>query len=236
MSTNPNQGQVPDPSTNQYGGYTGYTPKKSTDDPYGAYRPQGDAQQPGPVPQQPGGDPNYVYGQQPGPAGQQQQQYQYGAGQPGQQQQYQYGTYQPPQSVSGKGNRGNSGATEPTSLGIQARLEALLSYVVGPFTGIIFFFLERKNRFVRYNAAQSIVVFGPVFVLYVILQLISHVWLIGALLSPLIGCLTSILFVVFGLLWLFLMIQSYRGIKVKLPVAGDYAESLLLRFSKKGSI
>jgi uncharacterized membrane protein len=62
MGTNPYQGQNPDQS-NQYGGYTGYTPSSPKDDPYGAF-----SQEPGtgtPGTQSSGADYQYgQYGQQ----------------------------------------------------------------------------------------------------------------------------------------------------------------------------
>ncbi len=81
----------------------------------------------------------------------------------GQQQQQQSGTYQPPGSAA----RG-TGAHDPTSTGLNGRTEALLSYVLGWFSGLIFFVIERKNRFVRFHAAQSFIFFGIVSVVYII--------------------------------------------------------------------
>ena len=49
---------------------------------------------------------------------------------------------------------------EKTSLGIDQNLAGLLCYVVGWVTGIVFLILEGKNKFVRFHAVQSIVVFG----------------------------------------------------------------------------
>src|SRR5712691_10670242 len=79
------------------------------------------------------------------------------------QQQQQSGTYQPPGSAA----RG-TGAHDPTSTGLNGRTEALLSYVLGWFSGLIFFVIERKNRFVRFHAAQSFIFFGIVSVVYIV--------------------------------------------------------------------
>lgn len=214
MSTNPNQSQQPDPSR-PYGGYGGYNPSNPADDPYGANQPQ-----PGIGPQQ--GDSNYVYGQggQQYTAGQYQQQQQ--------QQQQQSNTYVPPSSV----NRGSRDQGQSTT-GLSSRRAALLSYLGLCFTGIAFFFIERKNSFVRFHAAQSIVVFTPLVIVYVLLRLISGLWLIGTLLSPITGCFTFLVLAVGFVLWVFLMLQAYRGVRFKLPIVGDYAEALIARFSKR---
>ncbi len=101
-----------------------------------------------------------------------------------------------------------------TSLGIDENVEALLSYLLGWVTGIIFLALERENKFVRFHAAQSLAVFLPLFVAMIIIGMIPF---IGWFLSILISILTL-------LLWLFLMFKAFKGEKYKLPVAGDFAE------------
>ncbi|HLG63518.1 MAG TPA: DUF4870 domain-containing protein [Ktedonosporobacter sp.] len=201
MGTNPYQGQNPDQS-NQYGGYSGYTPPAQQGASYGQ---QGYQQ----------GDDQYVYGQQ----GQQQQQ-------------QMYNTYQPPQSATARG-QGSAEATEPTSLKMNARNEAVLSYLFWGISGLVFLVLERKNRFVRFHAAQSFIFLGSAMVVYIVFRLITIIPLIGFLLSPIISCLTFVIFIPAALIWLFLMLQAYRGAKTKLPIVGDYAEVLAERFTKR---
>ncbi len=238
MSTNPNQSQNPDPA-DRYGGYTGYNPSNPADDPYGAASRPAGSQPTGPGSQQ--SDPTYVYGQQgatgqPGTGqsyntyGQTGQQYN-PYGQQGQQQQ----TYQPPLSAT-RGRSGSGGAYDQSSTGLQARRAAFFSYLGFCFTGIVFFFLERKNRFVRFNAAQSIILFTPILLAYIVLRIVTVLPLIGFLLNPVAACLTTVLLVPAGLLWLFLMVQAYRGVTVKLPIVGNYAEALVARFSKGRTI
>jgi len=101
-----------------------------------------------------------------------------------------------------------------TSLGMDENIEALLTYVLGWITGIIFLALERENKFVRFHAAQSLAVFLPLFVALIILGVIPF---IGWILSLILSILTL-------LLWLFLMFKAFQGEKYKLPVVGDFAE------------
>ena len=218
MSTQPNQGKGKNPDQDSYGGYGGYQPRKSTDDPYGAYYQPGGQQDgtTGTAGEQQS-DPNYVYGQK------QQQQY----GSTSQQQQQQSRVYQPPSSVTGK----RSGSSGNASTGLKPNQAAALSYLGLCFTGLFFFFWGRKNRLVRFSAAQSIVLFFPLLILYGILNaligLISAIWIIN-LLVPLLSAALFLLIVLPGfLVWLFLMVQAYRGIEVKLPYVGEYAERLL---------
>jgi uncharacterized membrane protein len=146
----------------------------------------------------------------------------------GQQQQQQSGTYQPPGSAA----RG-TGAHDPTSIGLNARTEALLSYVLGWFSGLIFFVIERKNRFVRFHAAQSFIFFGIVSVVYIVIRLLSIIPVLGFLLSPVLGCATLILLIPAALIWVLLMIQAYRGVNFRLPIISGYADSLIDRFTSK---
>ena len=101
-----------------------------------------------------------------------------------------------------------------SSLGLDANVAACLSYVLGLITGIIFYVLEKENKFVKFHAMQSIVVFGAVFVLGIILPFIP---VIGLILLP-------IVYIGSIVLWILLMVKAYQGETFKLPIAGDIAE------------
>ncbi len=101
-----------------------------------------------------------------------------------------------------------------TALGIDENIEGLLCYVLGFITGILFLILEKDNKFVRFHAMQSIATFLIIFVISIVIGFIP---VIGLLLSPLIGLVALIL-------WLLLMFKAYKGEKYKLPIAGDFAE------------
>jgi len=219
MTTNPDQGQRPDP-TNTYGGYTGYRPSNSVDDPYGASQSGGSQQN----------DSNYVYGQQ--TQGQQ----------TGAEQQQQF-VYEPPESVQRRQGRRSSGSSASSSTAAsrgpiekEDRKSALYSYLGFFFTGIVFFFLKRKRPFVRFHAAQSIVLFVPVAAILVVLKMVSIITLIpfiGWILSPVISLLTFIVVAPVFIVWIILMVLSYQGVRVKLPIVGHYAEALVARFSSE---
>ncbi len=100
-----------------------------------------------------------------------------------------------------------------TSTGMEQNLEGLLCYVLGWITGIIFLLLEKENKFVRFHAIQSIVVFGAYTVIAIILSFIP---VVGWIISSLLGILAFIL-------WIVLMVKAYQGQMYKLPIAGDIA-------------
>jgi uncharacterized membrane protein len=109
--------------------------------------------------------------------------------------------------------------TEPagTSTGLAPNVAALLCYVAGWITGIIFFVLEQKNKFVRFHAAQSVVAFGTITVAGVLLGLIP---VVGGVFSSIIGIIGFIL-------WIIMMVKAANGERYKLPWAGDVAEQIV---------
>ena len=227
MSTQPDQGKNADQDS--YSGYAGYRPRKPADDPYGAYyQPGGTAGQAGTTGTgQQQSDPNYVYGQK------QQQSQQYASS--GQQQQQQSRAYVPPSSVTGRSYGSSSGQTKKR---LQPNQAAALSYLGLCFTGVFFFFWGRQNRLVRFSSAQSIVLFFPLLVVYYILKaifgFIALLPLLGPIIAGFLGTALFFLIVVPGfILWLFLMVQAYRGVEQKLPFVGEYAEKLVNLFSPR---
>ena len=101
-----------------------------------------------------------------------------------------------------------------TSTGLQQNLEGLLCYVLGWITGIVFLIIEKENRFVRFHAVQSIVVFGAITVVDLVIGWIPVIgWIIVWILG--IGAF---------ILWILLMYKAYQGQLYKLPVAGNIAE------------
>jgi uncharacterized membrane protein len=101
-----------------------------------------------------------------------------------------------------------------TSTGLEENVAGLLCYVLGWVTGLVFFLLEQENKFVRFHAMQSIIVFGALTVVNFIFIFIPVIgWIIG-----------WILWMLALILWIILMIRAYQGKKYKLPIAGEIAE------------
>jgi uncharacterized membrane protein len=158
-------------------------------------------------------DPSYdqqqefkgVYGSYPeGKQEQLQQPYGY------QQQQTYDREYQQPYSMLAPGD---VSPYERTSMGMRACTAGWLSYLGGWVTGLIFFLLERENRFVRFHAMQSLIFFGAMTIVTTVFNYIPFFGFIGAGLG----------FVSF-ICWIVLMVAAHRGRYYKLPVIGDYAE------------
>ena len=104
-----------------------------------------------------------------------------------------------------------------TGTGLTPNVAGLLCYVLGWITGIVFLILEKEDKSVRFHAMQSIVIFGGVTIIQIILAFIP---VIGWILGWIIWVLTIIL-------WIVLMVRAYQGQQWKVPWAGNFAESLL---------
>jgi uncharacterized membrane protein len=111
----------------------------------------------------------------------------------------------------------------PTSMNMEANVAAGLSYILGWITGLIFFLMEKQNRFVRFHAMQSIILAIATTVLFIVLDVFSLALVftaIGCLFTPLI----SLVGIAFFVLWLICMINAFQGKYFKLPIIGDMAE------------
>ena len=60
--------------------------------------------------------------------------------------------------------------TDPTATGLPQRLSAALAYAGWWVTGVIFLFLEQRDAYVRFHAAQACVAFGAIAVVVTILS------------------------------------------------------------------
>jgi uncharacterized membrane protein len=111
----------------------------------------------------------------------------------------------------------------PSSDGLAENVAGLLCYAVGWVTGIIFLLID-KRPFVKFHAAQSIVVFGALTILRIGLGMIlGSGGLIGfglwAAISMLIGLVGFVL-------WILLMVKAYQHELFKVPVAAGIAEGI----------
>ena len=104
-------------------------------------------------------------------------------------------------------------ARDKSSTGLKPNVAGLLCYLLFWLTGLEFLFVERKDRFVRFHAIQSIVVFGVLSLAFSLIFIPVIGWIFG----------WGIILLVF-ILWIVLMVRAYQGRKVKMPIAGKFAE------------
>lgn len=98
---------------------------------------------------------------------------------------------------------------------------AALSYLLGFVTGVIILFVERDDKYVRFHAMQSTVIFGGLFVINLILSIVfGGLTFLGFLATA----VNSIITVVAIIVWIVSMIKAYQGVVFKWPIAGDFAQ------------
>jgi len=124
-----------------------------------------------------------------------------------------------------------------TSLNLEENIASVLCYVLVWLTGIIFYFLEKENKTVRFHALQSILTFLPLTIITYALGWIGapsvayggygYYGLPNYSVNPGIPALIYLSWaidVIMAILWLILIIKAYKGEKFKLPIVGDIAE------------
>ncbi len=115
-----------------------------------------------------------------------------------------------------------------TSTGVEPNVSVALAYILAPITGILFFALEKTNRFVRFHAAQSIATSVIIILLSIGVSMISSILVF----IPVLGWIAVLLLTLglsFGtfILWVLLMVKAYQGQEWELPVAGGFARKMV---------
>ncbi len=97
--------------------------------------------------------------------------------------------------------------------GLERNTAAALAYIGIWISGLIFFLIEKEDKFVRFHALQSIVVFGG-------LTIAMIVPVLGWALAPLIWVLGFVL-------WLVCIVKAYQGERFFVPFVGRFVEKKL---------
>lgn len=118
----------------------------------------------------------------------------------------------------------------PTTLSIEANTAAGASYLLLFITGLLVYFNERNNRYVRFHAMQSILLTGVITVFGVVASILSALCYDIATNTHLrvFETLGSGIAVLAGVAilcaWLGMMIAAWTGHDLHLPLMGAYAE------------
>ncbi|HBB88177.1 MAG TPA: hypothetical protein DC047_11225 [Blastocatellia bacterium] len=137
------------------------------------------------------------------------------------------------------------GTSQTGGTGLDPKVAAAISYIW--IVGLIFFFIEKENKFVRFHAMQSIL-FGIansviMMVLAIIATILTVVFTIGAAaasaagsggLGAIVGLLVWLIWLLFWVLamvflvgLIFAAVKAYQGQKFKLPIIGNMAEKIV---------
>ena len=140
---------------------------------------------------------------------------------------------QPPVQVSSQ-----PPAVGKSSTGLDENIAALLSYVFGWVSGLIFFLIEKDSRLVRFHAMQSLLFNVLIAVVAIVLWIVMFVLLligsqISGIVSTLLTLIATLVWFALGIgaliAWVMCLIKAYQRQYFKLPIIGNFAE----KFSTK---
>jgi uncharacterized membrane protein len=124
--------------------------------------------------------------------------------------------------------------------GMDPKIAAAISYIW--IVGLVFFFLEKENKFVRFHAMQSILFGIANSVIMVVLVILATILTVvfgigGAMVGGGVATLVSLfVWLIWLLFWLIAMamfvglifaaVKAYQGQMFKLPIIGNMAEKI----------
>jgi uncharacterized membrane protein len=137
-----------------------------------------------------------------------------------------------------------SGSPPPSSSplgGMDPKIAAAISYIW--IVGLIFYLMEKENKFVRFHAMQSILFGIANTVIMIVLVIVATVLTVafgigGAMVGGGIGTLVSLfVWLIWLLFWvicmvmfvglIFAAVKAYQGQKFKLPIIGNMADNIV---------
>jgi uncharacterized membrane protein len=126
---------------------------------------------------------------------------------------------------------GGATMAQPTASaqsGMSENVAGFLCYLVGWITGLIFFLID-KRPFVRFHAAQSMVVFGGLHIINIVLGMFFGMGMMyrGGFAGFGMGmAFYSLVSLVAFILWILLMVKAFQHEKFEVPIAGGIAKSI----------
>ncbi|HKO59699.1 MAG TPA: DUF4870 domain-containing protein [Pyrinomonadaceae bacterium] len=125
--------------------------------------------------------------------------------------------------------------------GMDPKIAAAISYIW--IVGVIFFILEKENKFVRFHALQSILFGVANSIILILLGILAFVLtlvfgiggaMVGGPMESLVSLLVGLIWLLFWLIGLlmfagliFAAVKAYQGQKFKLPIIGNIAENMV---------
>jgi len=97
----------------------------------------------------------------------------------------------------------------PSAAGSNKKTYTILAYLLGWLTGLIFLFVGKDDPDVKWNAANSIVIFGGLSIVNLILSFI-----------PVVNVLTFVVLVVGFIYWVIFMFRALQGAGERIPAPG----------------
>lgn len=126
--------------------------------------------------------------------------------------------------------------------GLDQNVAAAISYIW--IIGLIFFFIEKENKFIRFHAMQSILYGIAISVIFIVLMIVNVILAViiaavagtagstaGGLAGLVVSLVSLVIWLIFPLLFLVGLIlaavRAYQGNLFKLPIVGNMAEKII---------
>jgi uncharacterized membrane protein len=117
---------------------------------------------------------------------------------------------------------------DDTTIGLEPNLAGLLCYVpccIGLIASVVVAIMEKKSRFVRFHAFQSLLLHGVAVALSVAIQIVTMVM---GMMAPIIGgmlgfALSGVCLIALLGASIFLMMKAHANEEYRLPTLGDMA-------------
>ena len=129
---------------------------------------------------------------------------------------------------------------QQSSVGLAPNVAAALAYIW--IVGLIFFFLEKENKFIRFNGMQSVLYGALWFVVMIVLAILSAILAVvggvasaaagdaGGIFGLLLSLISMIIWLVVPLVYvgglILGAIKGYQGKVFKFPIIGNMAEKI----------
>jgi uncharacterized membrane protein len=114
-------------------------------------------------------------------------------------------------------------STGKSSTGLDANIAAGIAYILTWLTGLIFYLIEKENRFVRFHAMQAILLGAAFFVIMIVMRILGAIPLIGFVA----GIASLVIWLAFLAIWIYCLVMAFTGKDFKLPVIGDMAANIV---------
>ena len=116
---------------------------------------------------------------------------------------------------------------EPSSTGLPPNTAAALSYLAWWLSGLLFFLVERENRFVKFHAAQALVGLGAIWAAGLTLWVFAFAALfISAAVFKILLYLAYAVWLIGMIAWAICLVKAWQGEEYELPWAGRLARKL----------
>jgi uncharacterized membrane protein len=113
---------------------------------------------------------------------------------------------------------------QKSALGLEGNVTAFIGYPIG-IVALILIFIEKENKFVRFHAFQSILLWAAIFVIGVVATIVITIFgVVSYALASLVSLLFMLVFLALFVGTIFFGYKAFKGEMFKLPFIGEMAE------------